>query len=366
MVHGVRTLVLAAGGGGDVITGSVLARALGLTEAPVLMSYSWDRLLFDPLPGPRTAAQFVGLRELAFNVRQVLPGTATVQPGNSSLPRLASQLQAPLILLDPVDGAIGMSRQVRATVEHFGIQRVAVVDVGGDVLTDGRDPGLRSPLADQLAFAACALTDLAVDLVIAAPGLDGELPRGVVLDRLAALGASRLTPFDAADTAPIRHVFSWHPSEASGLLVAAARGCRGTVEVRDAGDQVQLDNTTTELYLVRDLKVPPWSLGSELTGTRSLREAEHIVHRRTGISEISYETRKAQRLATSLAGTPTTETLAEVDRHAKAAYQRGATYLSLRRLSELVGVTTPGGFTELTRLLATHRPQHHQPTIYRT
>ena len=194
MVHGVRTLVLAAGGGGDVITGSVLARPLELTEAPVLMSYSWDRLLFDPLPGPRTAAQIVGLRELAFNVRQVLPGTVTVQPGNSSLPRLASQLQAPLILLDPVDGAIGMSRQIRATAEHFGIQRVIVVDVGGDVLTDGRDPGLRSPLADQLTFAACALTDLAVDLVIAAPGLDGELPRGVVLDRLATLGASRLTP----------------------------------------------------------------------------------------------------------------------------------------------------------------------------
>jgi hypothetical protein len=95
-----------------------------------------------------------------------------------------------------------------------------VLDVGGDILTDGTDPGLRSPLADQLALAACIRTALPTRLMIAAPGIDGELPPDVVSSRLRSLAAEQLLQLSSSDVAPVRRVFRWHPSEASGLLVS--------------------------------------------------------------------------------------------------------------------------------------------------
>ena len=48
----------------------------------------------------------------------------------------------------------------------------------------------------------------------------------------------------------MREVFTWHPSEASGLLAAAATGSCGRVEVRDAGDQVVLTDDTPSPHAV--------------------------------------------------------------------------------------------------------------------
>ena len=53
--------------------------------------------------------------------------------------------------------------------------------------------------------------------------------------RLAVTGPEPRLVLHRVDVAPFRPVFTWHPSEATALLVAAARGLRGRVEIRDAG-----------------------------------------------------------------------------------------------------------------------------------
>ena len=80
---------MAAGGGGDAITSAALSRALNLTDPLVIMTYSWDRLMIDPLPGPRSAADFTGLRYLGPHTAEILPDTQARPPAGSSLPRLA-------------------------------------------------------------------------------------------------------------------------------------------------------------------------------------------------------------------------------------------------------------------------------------
>ncbi len=68
--------MLAAGGGGDVISASLLSRLLGIQPPAPVLTYSWDRLLVDPLPGPRFADNFEGLTQLAPNVLEVTPQPA--------------------------------------------------------------------------------------------------------------------------------------------------------------------------------------------------------------------------------------------------------------------------------------------------
>jgi hypothetical protein len=362
----VRTLIVAAGGGGDAITGAAIAGRHGTSDAPVVMTYSWDRLMVDPLPGPRIAADFAGLHQLAPHVLEVVATTTPIGGAGSSLPRLAAELPARLMLLDPGRGVVGLADQIAAAVEFFQLDDIDLVDVGGDVLTNGADSGLRSPLADQLALAACVRTGIPTRLLITGAGLDGEVPAAVVGDRVAKLDAQHLPPLDAEAIRLVRHVFGWHPSEASGLLAAAAAGRRGRVEVRDAGDHVEMADATTMLSAVDAKRAANLTPAVDLADAASLDEAERIIRETTGISEIAYETKKAARLAGRQAHEPTEADLVAVDRFADDARAHGADFISVRRLSELLGATTLAAFDALTDLLSTVRPDRYEPSLYRT
>lgn len=360
-----RTLIVAAGGGGDAITGAAIAGRQDMFGTPMVMSSSWDRLMVDPLPGPRIAADFTGLHQLAPHVLEVVATTTPIGGAGSSLPRLAAGLPARLLLLDPADGVVGLARQIAAAAELFQLDEIDLVDVGGDALTNGADPGLRSPLADQLALAACVRTGIPTRLLIAGAGLDGELPAAVVAERLVQLDAQHLPPLDAEAIAPVRHVFGWHPSEASGLLAAAAAGRRGRVEVRDAGDHVEMSDGTTLLSAVDAMRAADVTPAAHLADAPSLDEAERVIREVTGISEIAYETKKADRLAARRAHKPTQADLPAVDHIADEARTHGADFVSVRRMSEQLGATTLPAFDALTDLLATERPERYEPSLYR-
>lgn len=359
------TLLVAVGGGGDAITSAALRRHLRLSQPPVIMTYSWDRLMVDPLPGPRNAEDFSGLRRLAPKVFEVTPLTVARLPAGSSLPRLAADLSARIILLDPSAGAVGLAEQIANTALHFGLNNVTAVDVGGDALTNGHDPGLRSPLADQLALAACVRADLPTTLLIAAAGIDGELTTTALATRLRQFNGTRFGEVSAEDVALVEGVLRWHPTEASGLLAAAALGLRGTVEIRDAGDQVELTDATPAIFALDALIVASDTPAHQLLDTTSLTVAEDRIQKLTGISEIRYETEKARRLEHRPAHMPTSRDLQRIDTFAQEAAGRGADLVSIRRLAELVGATSLDAFGELTRLLSSQRPEQYALGAYR-
>jgi hypothetical protein len=63
--HSGTTLFVAAGGGGDALASLLLSRQLGTSgQVPIVASYSWDRRILDPLPGPRSVTDFEGVRQL--------------------------------------------------------------------------------------------------------------------------------------------------------------------------------------------------------------------------------------------------------------------------------------------------------------
>ncbi|HWM56431.1 MAG TPA: DUF1152 domain-containing protein [Pseudonocardia sp.] len=224
---------------------------------------------------------------------------------------------------------------------------------------------MRSPLADQLAFAGLLRTELPARLVVAGAGLDGEVPADIVRARFGTLPSEHLPPLRPEDVATVRNVFDWHPSEASGLLTAAASGHRGLVEVRDAGDQVELSDDVTNVYVADARRAAALTPAPTLINTVSLTEAERIIADATGISEIRYETEKAERIRHRQPHTPTAADLPSVDSHAAAANERGAHYISLRRLAELLGASTPESYGAMIAMLTRERPAHCSPSLYR-
>jgi hypothetical protein len=62
--------------------------------------------------------------------------------------------------------------------------------------------------------------------------------------------------------------------------------------------------------------------------------------------------------------TVTIDDLATIDQHAHDAAERGADYVSVRRLAELIGAITLDAYAELGNLIASERPGRYAPSIY--
>src|SRR4051794_21721830 len=95
-----EVLLVAAGGGGDVIGAVMVAETLGLTQHDArVATLAWERLLVDPVPGPRSVDDFDGLLQRGETF-EVLPSSRTFEPYGSLLPRLRRDLGYRQYLLD--------------------------------------------------------------------------------------------------------------------------------------------------------------------------------------------------------------------------------------------------------------------------
>ena len=106
-------------------------------------------------------------------------------------------------------------------------------------------------------------------------------------------------------------------------------------------------------------------MASALTATDSLTEAESVIDELTGISEIRYETAKASRRNQQPSVRIGRDRLHEIDRYVSEAETRGADYISMRRLAELVGANRLDSYADLGQLLRRERPDAYAPSLYR-
>jgi hypothetical protein len=363
--------LIAAGGGGDAIAAAILHHALDdRGNRPAIASYSWDRLLVDPLPGPRDPSSFTNLKPVGRLNHRITANTAPIPPAGSTLPRLAAELDADLYLLDPRGGAEGLAEQLAELSGQLPTATVTIVDVGGDILAHGDEPTLRSPIADSLVLAAAAHLDDA-KVLVTGPGIDGELPESIVLERYEQLGARLVHQLTADDFEPFGGLFDWHPSEATGILCAAASGTRGTAEIRDQGLVVELTEHTPDVHLLSSSHVLASNhIARDLDGTSSLADVEDALRAAGRTSEIDYERRKAAnsrpaRRAVLEPGAADARVFADqLAQIRDDAARRGIDFITLRGLAERLGI--PGtGLANLQRhLTSTRQPGEYTPPLW--
>ncbi|MFG2144327.1 DUF1152 domain-containing protein [Streptomyces sp. NPDC048696] len=357
-------LIVAAGGGGDAVAAAMLDVALyGGEDRAVILTYAWDRLLIDPVPGPRGAAHFTGLEPLTPAVRAVPAEARPIPPAGSTLPRLAKELPHTFALIDPYHGAKGITRQLEELVRHLEPDSIDLLDVGGDILARGDESTLKSPLADALTLAACWQVNAPVRLLVAGPGLDGELPPDDLRGSLGALVHTLTAP----DVVPIGSVLEWHPSEATGMLAATARGARGICEVRDTGLPVPLTDEGPTVHEVDlDEAVSRNQLARAVMTTTALDEAEAHSREICGRSEIDYERAKAALLRNQPpAQLDPAIALSQLHEFEAEARSRGVTHTTFRRLTEALHLN--GSQREaLRQLLIGRRPEQYAAPLWRT
>ena len=152
-----RALVIGVGGGGDVVGALAAARFLEFCGLEfVLGGLSWERYVYDPVPGPRRLNEVENVRALHEYAWMANAATRTNTGVYFAESKMAAARNTEVLLVDISGGAQGAVAGLEAAMTEFNIDLLVGLDVGGDSLAQGHEAGLRSPLADSVMLAAFA------------------------------------------------------------------------------------------------------------------------------------------------------------------------------------------------------------------
>jgi hypothetical protein len=291
------------GGGGDVVGALGVTDLLGgLGTEFVLGGVAWERSPIDPRPGPRSLEEIRGGSPCGSSAVLTEGGTTTLDGVEFSESKMATHLGRPVLLLDITQGPQALATGLAEAAGDLGCDAVVLLDVGGDVLAHGHEPGLASPLCDAIVLAAGLFLARSTEVMgaVYGPGCDGELTPDEVLERITALqsadallGAWGLTPRACELVEKAAEVV---PTEASLMAVRCARGERGPTPIRGGRRSVEL----TPLGALTFFFDPAAAAGSALplatavSPAASLEEAHEALEGMGVRTELSLERERAR------------------------------------------------------------------------
>jgi hypothetical protein len=230
---------------------------------------------------------------------------------------MAGLLGEETVLVDATRGPADIADGLAEAAAELSADLIVFVDVGGDALAHGDEPGLVSPLCDAVMLAAaahlakrsvCPTGDERHSAVAAggpAPipvlggifgvGCDGELTVAEVLERLAEVaaadglaGARGLTEGVAER---LEHAIAAIPTEASAQALRCFRGELGKATIRRGRRTVEL-SPLGALTFYFDIAKAIWSaarLAATVIDARDLDHANELLHGLGVRSELDYE-----------------------------------------------------------------------------
>jgi hypothetical protein len=253
-----RALVIGVGGGGDVVGALAVARFLEFCGLEFFLGgLSWERSVYDPIPGPRKLCETRNVRALHEFAWLANPQTQTMTGVYFAESRMAVALGREVLLLDINGGVPGVVNGIETAMQELQADLLVGIDVGGDSLAEGHEPGLRSPLADSIMLAAFAELEKRGRRTlwgVFGYGSDGELTVGEIefaLSRIGAagglLGGWSLTPQIAAELERIVQTVS---TEASAIPLRCLSGAWGEQKIRGGERSVKLTPLTALTFFV--------------------------------------------------------------------------------------------------------------------
>jgi len=292
-------LIVGVGGGGDVVGALATARFLEFVGPRfTLGGVSWERIVHDPVPGPRKLSEVRNVAVLHPFAWMANRDSQTDTGVFFAESLMAAAIGHDVLLIDINGGVKGVVDGLETAIEKLDIDLLVGIDVGGDSLAQGTEPGLRSPLADSIMLAAFTELEKRGRRTlwgVFGYGSDGELTVDEIetaLSKIAAsgglLGAWGLTPKIADE---LEEVVKTVPTEASAIPLQCFRGASGTKKIRDGDRSLKLTPLTALTFFMAPMKLYE-TLSRPAQAVRqssSLEEANDALHAIGIRTELDYE-----------------------------------------------------------------------------
>jgi hypothetical protein len=276
------------GGGGDVVGALAAGELLGEAIAGGL---TWERRPVDPIPGPRTLDEVECAQ--ALNDAVALAGPETSGPGGFLFceSHVARATGERTVLVDPNPGPRAVAAALDDAAAQLGCGRLVLLDVGGDVLAHGDEPGLASPLADAVMLACAPFLRTPCTGAVFGAGCDGELTPAEVRARLDEVGTTAEDTLSAGQIERLQAVAEQVPTEASTMALRCARGERGVASIRRGRRTVELTELGGVVAWFDPLRAIDTAarLAAAVRDAGSLAEADAILEARGVRTELAYE-----------------------------------------------------------------------------
>ena len=299
--------MIGVGGGGDVVGALATARFLEFCGLEFFLGgLSWERSVIDPVPGPRSLSEVQQVRALHRYAWLANAESKTTTGVYFAESRMAGIHGQEVLLVDINGGVKGVVEGLEAALKELKADLLVGVDVGGDSLAQGGEPGLRSPLADSIMLAAYAEFERRGQPTlwgVFGYGSDGEMTVDEIesaLSKVASagglLGAWALTKQVVAE---LEQVIQRVPTEASAIPVECARGAWGEKGIRQDQRRVKLTPLTTLTFFLSPTVVihtlsRPAQAAKESSSLEEANQALHAIGLKTEL-DLERERYQAQK-----------------------------------------------------------------------
>lgn len=281
-----KALLIGIGGGGDIVGTIPTADLLEMFGVEcVFGGLSWERSVFDPVPGPRAFDEIQNIRKCNDVVWYANKDTVTVSGVRFAESGFAEVCGQETLLIGIHAGPGAIAEGILDAAHKFGADLIVGIDVGGDVIAHGDEPGLMSPLADSVMLAAFARLEEKISSIIGLFGFgsDGELTQGelessinLILKQGGVLGSWGITQ---EALSKLEEVIAVVPTEASRLPVLYAKGEFEETKIRSGSRHVSLSIASTEtFYFTPSVLYENSRLAKCVNDCRSLEEANDCLH----------------------------------------------------------------------------------------
>lgn len=305
-----NVVVVGAGGGGDVVSAFVFCKVLedvvGVRECHPL-AVLWERWVVDPYPGPVPVASIrnaklskcVWVREDTY----VLRGRYSFKPHAAYV---AEKLEREIPAVTLERGVSGVYECFKELVKD-GESVLIDLDVGGDILAEGWEDDLWSPLADAITLAATAKVGGLVG--VTALGADGELPQHVLLQRISEVisvgGHVGVIGLWAHHASFYEDLIDRVKTEASRAPYLALKGYVGSKKIRGGSRTIDVNALTLVTFLLESESLMKINkLAQAVSHTNSLAEAWSI-SKKLGIpTELDLEVIASKKYGVGLEANP--------------------------------------------------------------
>ncbi len=293
-----KALLIGIGGGGDIVGTIPTADLLGMFGVEcVFGGLPWERSVFDPVPGPRKFEETKNVRKLNDVVWYANKDSVT-STGVRFAESGFSEVYGQETLLVGIDsGPEAIAHGILDAAQTLGADLVIGIDVGGDVIAQGSEPGLMSPLADSIMTAAFARLENEITSIIGLFGFgsDGELTHKelessmkLILQQGGVIGSWGIT-HDALKR--LDEVIAVVPTEASRLPALYAKGEFEETTIRSGTRNVSLSmaSTVTYYFSPKILYEKFSKLAKCVSNCKSLEEANQALHSLNIYTELDIE-----------------------------------------------------------------------------